>query len=640
MGKIKKKGESGAVSNFITRTAAVRKLQVSLATFRRLCILKGIYPREPKNKKKVGKGSTAPRTYYYRKDIQYLLHEPILYKLREQKTFAKKLTKLISKKEWSSVDRLREQKPNYTVNHLIKERYPSFVDAIRDLDDALSMVFLFSTLPAGDKVQAHHVQKCQRLAAEFQNWVVTSRALKRVFLSIKGIYYEVEIKGQPVLWITPYQFSQNIPTDVDFRVMQTFLELYETLLGFVNFKLYSELNLIYPPKLDDSLESGAVGLSSLILQSAQGREVLDALEKKQNQAEPEVRPTHQQKAKTGKRLESLNAKISQIQSTDDNDSNGNDDGAAGPEEDENTLGDSVPQPIASAQADADILPSISDIKHELASADAMQKLFSGCIFWLSREVPRYSLEFVIRACGGQVGWDATSGAGSPFREDDPRITHHIIDRPLTDSSSKIDTREYLQPQWIYDCVNAKFLVKTRGYHPGEVLPPHMSPFAVLRDGDYVPPEAQANEQEAEGAEKGEDEDAEGVDDEDDEDDEDDVEEENDGDEDEEAIHKAELEAEAAGVSFSEYVQQKGLTGAGKANAGSKKRKSTQEDEEKELAKMMMSKRDKHLYSKIQYGKKRREVEAEKLRARRQQIDKEAKQKQQQQKKAKKPTPKK
>ena len=52
---------------------------------RRLCILKGIYPHEPKHKKKVNKGSTAPRTFYLIKDIRFLLHEPIVGKFREYK---------------------------------------------------------------------------------------------------------------------------------------------------------------------------------------------------------------------------------------------------------------------------------------------------------------------------------------------------------------------------------------------------------------------------------------------------------------------------------------------------------------------------------------------------------------------------
>lgn len=39
------------------------------------------------------------------------------------------------------------------------------------------------------------------------------------------------------------------PTDVDYRVMATFTEFYTTLLGFVNFRLYHSLNLLYPPKV-------------------------------------------------------------------------------------------------------------------------------------------------------------------------------------------------------------------------------------------------------------------------------------------------------------------------------------------------------------------------------------------------------
>jgi len=32
-------------------------------------------------------------------------------------------------------------------------------------------------------------------------------------------------------------------------------------------------------------------------------------------------------------------------------------------------------------------------------------LFEGLVFYCSREVPRYSLEFVILAFGGQILWD-------------------------------------------------------------------------------------------------------------------------------------------------------------------------------------------------------------------------------------------
>lgn len=45
--------------------------------------------------------------------------------------------------------------------------------------------------------------------------------------------------------------------------MLTFLDFYQTLVGFVNFKLYNDENLIYPPKLDVSKEEAAAGLGAI-----------------------------------------------------------------------------------------------------------------------------------------------------------------------------------------------------------------------------------------------------------------------------------------------------------------------------------------------------------------------------------------
>ena len=50
MGKKLKKGKKGESTQYLTRSKAIRKLQVSLKDFRRLSILKGVYPREPKRK--------------------------------------------------------------------------------------------------------------------------------------------------------------------------------------------------------------------------------------------------------------------------------------------------------------------------------------------------------------------------------------------------------------------------------------------------------------------------------------------------------------------------------------------------------------------------------------------------------------
>ena len=57
---------------------------------------------------------------------------------------------------------------------------------------------------------------------------------------------------------------QVLPSDVDYRVMLTFLEFYSTLLQFVNFKLYHMLGVRYPPVVDPKLEQAAAGLAALM----------------------------------------------------------------------------------------------------------------------------------------------------------------------------------------------------------------------------------------------------------------------------------------------------------------------------------------------------------------------------------------
>lgn len=72
-----------------------------------------------------------------------------------------------------------------------------------------------------------------------------------MFVSIKGIYYQAEIMGQKVTYIAPYKYPPNLPIDVDYRVMCTFLDFYITLMKFVNFKLYGTLGYVYPPDCQD-----------------------------------------------------------------------------------------------------------------------------------------------------------------------------------------------------------------------------------------------------------------------------------------------------------------------------------------------------------------------------------------------------
>ncbi|EDO31954.1 predicted protein [Nematostella vectensis] len=437
MGKLKKKGERGAATNYVSRNQALKKLQLSLPDFRRLCILKGIYPVEPKNKKKVNKGSTANKTYYYVKDIQWLAHEPVLNKFREFKVFLRKLKKAIAKEQPGTADRLEDNKPVYTLDHIVKERYPTFIDALRDLDDALSMLFLFSIMPQTDKIQAAVVQDCRRLSVEFQHYIISSRSLRKVFFSIKGIYFQAEIQGQTITWITPYQFCQDPPTDVDFRVMLTFVDFYKTMMGFINFKLYNNLNMHYPPVLADKTDKK-----------------LDTNYCKDTEVEDEV-------------LAALNHTLKIIQT-----------------QEEDLEVDEFPIDPNSEDAEA-----IQAQKEEETKLERLKNLFSECKVFLSREVPRETLVFMIRSFGGQVSWDVSTAIGATFAETDESITHQIVDRPS--QGHQFLSRYYIQPQWVADSINQGKLLPVEEYFPGEELPPHLSPFVKEEEGDYVPPERKA-----------------------------------------------------------------------------------------------------------------------------------------------------
>jgi len=66
---------------------------------------------------------------------------------RDLKAFLKKFKKAQAKDDVVRVAKMQEEKPSYSLAHIVRERYPTFIDSLRDLDDALCLVVLFSTLP-------------------------------------------------------------------------------------------------------------------------------------------------------------------------------------------------------------------------------------------------------------------------------------------------------------------------------------------------------------------------------------------------------------------------------------------------------------------------------------------------------------
>jgi len=430
----KKKYESGEASNFMTRKRALKKLQLTLKDFRRLCILKGVFPREPRNRKRAQKGNVSKvQTLYYEKDIRFLLHEPVVWKFREFKVFLRKLRKAQEKKNYDTVERLRQNKPKYSLDHIVRERYPTFIDAIRDLEDCLCLCFLYSTFPKTQKTPVEMTSLCRRLTTEFMHYVIEAKALRKVFCSIKGYYFQAEIKGQTVTWVIPHNFGFVQPAEVDMRLMSIFVEFYTCVLGFVNYRLFHSLNITYPPKIATVTEAGEADMED--------------------------------------RVGALNQSLQRTVVEDE----------------DNDVIDNI------AVADEE---KMKEAVKEREMKEQQSNLFKGLKFFLGREVPREPLVFMIRAVGGEVSWDSSVGVGATFPQSDSTITHQVMDRDAKTAGDLVLGRFYIQPQWIFDSINRREKCREKDYALGETLPPHLSPFVSERErrvGDYVPPEQKALE---------------------------------------------------------------------------------------------------------------------------------------------------
>lgn len=243
MGKKLKAGKKGEATQYLTRSRAIRKLQIPLQDFRKLCIIKGIYPREPKKKFKGNE-----KTYFHVKDLKILEHDQLMDKFRQIKAHLKKHQKYLGKRELKLAEQHLKKTPKYSMAPVIKDRYPTFVDALRDLDDALCLVALFAQFPQHQTldIRKDELEQCIRLYRDFMLYCTVTKCFTKAFLSIKGVYYRVEIMGQPITWVQPYKFNQRLPFDIDYKVMGTFTEFYIGLLKFVNFKLFSDLRMQYP----------------------------------------------------------------------------------------------------------------------------------------------------------------------------------------------------------------------------------------------------------------------------------------------------------------------------------------------------------------------------------------------------------
>lgn len=60
----------------------------------------------------------------------------------------KHVRKAYNRKDDEKGASLYGKRPRYSLNHIIRERYPAFTDALNDLDDPLTLAFLYTRMPS------------------------------------------------------------------------------------------------------------------------------------------------------------------------------------------------------------------------------------------------------------------------------------------------------------------------------------------------------------------------------------------------------------------------------------------------------------------------------------------------------------
>jgi pescadillo protein len=124
-------------------------------------------------------------------------------------------------------------------------------------------------------------------------------------------------------------------------------------------------------------------------------------------------------------------------------------------------------------------PEMREIAKKQELASKQRDLFKSFHFFFNREVPLYVLQYLV----------LSFGATYSYGEDSAKISHHVLDRPLTAEQKKdlkSKNRELIQPQWIADSINAVHNLPVQEYFPGVPPPAHLSPFVDNQREGYMP----------------------------------------------------------------------------------------------------------------------------------------------------------
>lgn len=421
------------IATHYTRRQALNKLQLDLHNFRRLCIYRGIHPKDPTTKERKrlikrykykqdndGNITNKEAILYKISDIEMLKNDRVLLDvLRLRTSYFRKIASAKATNNTTKIEELVASPPEIPFDIIIRDRYPTFDKALQDLDDCLNTMFLVSncTLPGlvsdvqhKDVISVEMINEAKELCLQFLKYITHTNALSKTYITTKGIYYEAIIQHEKVMWLIPHENNNSKIEENDIEITQIYVSLYINMLKMINFRLYADKSMIYPPTFDRKIFLQDGGIDSITIHK--------------------------------------NENISMIEN------------------------------IHNMQVD------LLDEQEKNEYENKKTRIFENCTFFISKELPVNTFKFILTALNAKVGWDESTSPLSPFNEDCELITHQITEKKIKEDAKM--GRVYVHPQWVVDSMNFDKMLDINNYLIGKEIPPHLCPFENYANGEYMP----------------------------------------------------------------------------------------------------------------------------------------------------------
>ncbi|GAW80855.1 pescadillo N-terminus domain containing protein [Plasmodium gonderi] len=474
--KIKKKKEG----KYLTKKYILKKLYLKEKEFRKLCIFKGIYPKDFKEiPLKYRKKFYKHKVYYSKNDYKSLSHEKIIQDFRKITTCLKKYKKYkIALEDEEKCKKIIKNFPTYSLDHIIKERFPIFSYAIEQLDDALSSVIAYSLLPSDETfgIKNNFVKNCQMLKNQFHYYIYKTSKIKKGFISVKGYYLQAQILQKKVTWLIPHVFTPYLDKSIDFSIITTFIEYYISFLKFVLFKLYKMDNMTYPPEQNEKLKNeklNHLSYDEYFISFCKSKLVSEddqlQIEKTNNEKNSNGGMDHTNVSLIAQAVGELTQENNRVMRKKQIKHHL-----------ENLENLSTKEQESSEQRTEE------QVNHNINNEhDNLKELFTNQVYYIHTDMPFDILSIIILSCGGSIAWNSPY---SPYTLDDEKITHEILEsrevleshegqEGITQVIKQNYQRMYIQPQYIFDCLNRKKILPCSDYSTDvKKLPVHLSPF--------------------------------------------------------------------------------------------------------------------------------------------------------------------